>query len=382
MIKTNFNCAGKYTLLPVRGRRMLNDFIRVAWIINRRDPNWIPPLICEVKEFLNPKKHPFYAHGSAEKFVLYRNNVPVGRILVSDDPVLNERQGTNFGAWGMFECIDDTEAAAMLFDAAKKWSRENFGRTSLLGPIDYSTNYPIGLLVRGFDTPPRYSMNHNPPYYEKLILACGMKNVQGMYAWWFRVAPDMLEKWGKRSDWLEKRTRIAIRPFEKRHIARDTALCKKVYNAALGENWNYAELSEKESAYFARRLVQFSDVGHIFLALDQSEPVGFAACIPDLNEAIKPLNGRLFPFGFLKLLRNRSRINTARMMVLCVHPNYRRRGISERLILRTLEYGLRERGYTHAELGWTYRDNHAVNRIIERCGAIPYKTYHLYETSC
>lgn len=366
---------------PMRNRRELRDFIQLSWMINKNDPCWVPPLIAEIKEFLNPRRHPFYQHGFAEKFVAYRDGRPVGRILVSDDPLLNHRKGTNFGSWGMFECIPSNEVAAALFQKAKEWSRINYGRTSLIGPMDYSTNYQVGLLTDGFQYRQRYLMNHNPSYYHDLVTDCGMKQVQQMYAWWFNNGPQMLEKWKKRAEWFLRRTRITFRSFNVKEFDKEVKHCRIVYNASLRDNWNYAELTDSEIRYFSQRLIQFVDPGHLFLAFDGERPVGFSVTIPDLNEALSQLNGRLFPWGIFKFFYYKRQIQTGRMMVLCVDPDYRRRGISELLVLKTLDHAI-QRGYVSAELGWTYKDNNNVNNIIKRVGGIPYKTYSIYEGEC
>ncbi len=365
-------------VLAVSGKKTLHDFIQLSWIINQNDSMWVPPLKKEICDFLNPKRHPFYEHGSAQAFIAYRDGAPVGRILVSDDPNLNKRKKTNSGAWGMFECIDDVMVARALFETAYKWSHERFGRTALIGPMNYSTNYEMGLLIKGFDSPQRFGMNHNPPYYERLVKAAGMVECQGLYAWWFPRSKEMLEKWDKRMNWFLNRSQITCRTFDKRNFKQEIQLCREVYNVSLRDNWNYAELTDGEIALMAKQLVLFADPNHIFLAFDGDRPVGFSITIPDLNEAIKPLNGNLFPFGFLKFLYYRRKIKNCRMMVLCVDPNYRRRGISELLVIKTLQYGL-EAGYENGELSWTYRDNTAVNTIIERCGGFPYKEYGMYE---
>ncbi|MDO4575198.1 MAG: hypothetical protein Q4D98_08295 [Planctomycetia bacterium] len=358
---------------------MRNDFIQLAWAMNQNDPCWVPPLVWDVKEFLDPRRHPFYGHGRAEKFIAYRNGKPVGRILVSDDPLLNSRKKINIGAWGMFECVNDVQVAQALFRAAKKWSSENFGRTSLIGPMDYSTNYAMGLLTDGFQYRQRYGMNHNPRYYQGLVEKCGLRLAHELYAWWFDDARQMLEKWGPRAQWLTNRTKIQFRSFDPKHFDREVELCKKVYNVSLKNNWNYAELTDLEMSHLSRQLIQFADPSHIFLAFDGDVPVGFSVTIPDLNEAIGPLNGRLLPFGWLQFLWLRRRIRSARVMVLCVDPRYRYRGISELLVLKTLDYGRNTCGYSGAELGWTYKDNDSVNHIIERVGGLPYKTYCMYE---
>lgn len=363
---------------------MLSDFIRLSWTINSSDPNWVPPLIMEVKEFLDPKRHPFYEYGRAEKFVAYENGQPVGRILASDNPRLNEEKHSSVGAWGMFESVNNPAVAASLLQTAEQWSRSNFGRTQIIGPMDYSSNYPVGLLVKGFDTPPKYMMNHNPPYYESLITGAGYEQVKTMYAWLFNDSLNVEEKWAKRIQWIANRTGVIVRPFDRSRFQQDVDACREIYNQAQTDHWNYASLSHNEFQYFAKRLAEFAKPEQLLLAFDGEKPVGFAVTLDDLNEAIKLAKGKLFwygvlPIGLLRILWAKRSIRTGRMMVLCVHKDYRCRGISETLIYNTLIYGRNLMNYNQAELGWTFSDNTRVNNIIERVGGVPYKTYAMYQ---
>lgn len=161
-----------------------NAFIQFPWKVYKDDPAWVPPLILERKEFLDRKKHPFYLHGDAALFLARRNGEIVGRIMASDDPNYNSLHQTAVGCFGLFDCIDDREVAAALFEAAAQWLRER-GRTEIMGPIDYSTNYVCGLLIDGFQHPPMLLTAHNPPYYRELIEEWGFEKVKDWYAWWF-----------------------------------------------------------------------------------------------------------------------------------------------------------------------------------------------------
>ena len=161
------------TVTAVSGDRDLEEFISLPWRIYAHDPAWVPPLRREVRAFLDAAHHPFYRHGAAQPFLARRDGEVVGRILPSDDPRYNERHGTNTGAFGLFDSIDDASVAGALLDTASGWLRQR-GRTAMLGPMEYSTNYTCGLLVDGFDTPPRLLMNHNPPYYRGLLEGRGL----------------------------------------------------------------------------------------------------------------------------------------------------------------------------------------------------------------
>ncbi len=366
----------------VTSRRDLNQFIRVPWGIYGDDPCWVPPLLVDVKEFLNRKTHPFYLHGEATQFLALENGRAVGRILVSDDPHYNQQHGTNVGSFGMFEAPRDPAVAHALLEAAAGWLRAR-GRTMLLGPIDYSPNYVCGLLIDGFNTPPRILMNHNPPYYAELLESWGLRKAKDLYAWWFDDPYDMVAQWHRHSERLARRSGVTIRPFNRQDFEAEVQRCHQVYDGARQDLWDFVPLTDAEFHYFAKRLSRIAIEEQVLLAEVEGKPVGFSITLPDINEAIQPLNGRLttcgLPIGLARLAYRIPRIKTARMAVLVLLEGYRRRGISELLILRTLHYGKYKIGYTGAELGWTLEDNEAVNRTIERVGAKRYKTYRLYE---
>ncbi len=368
------------TIREVASRSDLNRFVALPWRIYKDDPCWVPPLKAEVKEFLNPRKHPFYDHGAAITLLALRGQTPVGRILVSDDPRYNEQYETNLGCFGMFECLDDTEAAHALLDAGARWLRAR-GRASMMGPIDYSFNYPVGLLIDGFDTPPRIMMNHHRPYYAALIESWGLSKLKDLYAWWFVDPNNMVQRWRRLAGWLAERGQVTVRPFRKKNFDVEIQRCKEVYDKGLRSTWGIVRLTDAEFRYFARRLERIGIAEQILLAEADGKAVGFSVTVPDLNEAIRPLNGRLFPFGFLRLMYRVPRIKTARMMVLVVLEEYRRRGVAELLILNTLDYGKNVIGYTGAELGWTVEDNHPISRTVEGVGGRRYKTYRIYEKS-
>jgi len=368
----------------VTSRHHLNQFLALPRRIYADDPCWVPPLLIDVKEFLDPKRHPFLLHGEAAQFLAMRDGDAVGRILVSDDPRYNGQNRASVGCFGMFECVNDALVAAGLLRAAAEWLRAR-GRTVIRGPIDYSTNYPCGLLIDGFDTPPRFMMNHGLPYYDPLLVSCGMSKVKDLYAWWFDDPDDMMAKWKRHADWISRRREVTVRSFSKRDFAADVSRCHEVYDGARIDSWGYVDLSDAEFQYMAKRMSQFGVPEHVLLAEVDGKPVGFSVTMPDLNEAIRPLNGRLtrfgLPIGLARLLYRKRRVKNARMLVLCVLEGYRRRGIGELLILRTLDYGKNSIGYTGAELGWTDEDNYLINRAIERVGAKRYKTYRIYEKS-
>ena len=373
---------GPVEIREVTTRQDLDRFAKMPRPIYADDPQWVPPLLVDVKEFLDRKTHPFYLHGAAAQFLALRDGAAVGRILVSDDPRYNEAQGSNLGHFGMFESIDDPQVAHPLLDAAAAWLRAR-GRTSILGPVDYSTNYPCGLLIEGFDTPPRIMMNHNRPYYAALLESWGLVKSKDLYCWWFVDPHDMVTAWSRRANWLAKRGGVTVRPLRKSDFDAEVRRCHEVYSAAKKDSWGFVGLSDAEFRYFAKRIIRIAIPEQVLLAEAEGKPVGFSITLPDLNEAIRPLGGRLttwgLPIGWVRLAYRLHRVKTARMLVLVVIEGYRRRGVSELLILKTLDYGKNVIGYTSAELSWTLEDNYLINRTIERVGGKRYKTYRIYE---
>lgn len=366
----------------VKNAADLDRFIKLPWRIYAEDPHWVPPLLYDVREFLDRRKHPFYLHGDATTFIATRGSETVGRVLVSDDPHFNRDHGENLGCFGMFECDNDPTAAGRLLDAAGGWLRSR-GRTAVRGPIDYSLHYPSGLLVDGFDAPPRIMMNHHRPYYAGLMESWGLEKIKDLYAWWFVDPHDLLAKWRDRIDRLAQRSKVVVRPFRTGDFDADVNRCREIYNATIGDLWGSVRLSDAEFDYEAKKLRQLAMADQVLLAEVGGRPVGLSITLPDVNEAIRPLNGRLtrygLPWGAWQFWRRKRRVKTARMVVLSVLKEYRRRGIGEMLILKTLEYGKNALGYTGAELSWTLEDNVLVNRTIETVGGRRYKTYRLYQ---
>jgi len=375
---------GRLEIRPVISGRDLNAFLNVPERIYVEDPQSVPLLLLDQKEFLNSRVHPFYLHGAAEKYVAYRNGIPQGRILVSDDPRYNAEHKSNTGCFGMFESADDPEMAQGLVEAASKWLHDR-GRTAIMGPIDYSTNYSCGLLIEGFHTPPRILDNHNPPYYGGLLESCGLAKAKDLFSWWFTDSKDMRSRWRERAERITNRGKITIRSIDVRDFDAEVQRCNTVYNGAMEHNWAFVSLTEAEFRYMAGRLRQLAEPKMVLLAEVDGYPVGFSITLPDMNEAVQPLNGRLFPYGLpinlVRFLWRKRHIKTARMLVLNVLEKYRRRGIAEMLILKTLDYGKNVAHYTGAELGWTLEDNYLVNQTIEAVGAKKYKIYRIYEKS-
>ena len=358
----------------------LNAFLKFPWQIYKSDPAWVPPLLLERKEFLDRKKHPFYEHGYAALFLARSGGKIVGRIMASDDPNYNALHKTNTGCFGLFECIDDRDVAAALFEAAANWLRAK-GRDEIMGPIDYSTNYVCGLLVEGFEFPPTLLTAHNPSYYTSLIERLGFEKAMDFYAWWFSDPTRAAIRLRRLAGSLKKRHSATIRPGNLKNIRAESRRLREIYNEAWKENWGFVPFTEHEFEFMTKELKQLVVPEFTLIAEIGDEPVGFILCVPDINVALRKIDGRLtsygLPIGLAKLLYYKSRIRTARLIALGVKPKYRRGGIAEMLVLRIIEDAMVKRGFT-GELSMTLEDNHLINRFLAAIGAQRYKTYRIY----
>jgi GNAT superfamily N-acetyltransferase len=336
----------------------------------------VPPLIIERKAFLNRKRHPFYRHGDAALFLARRNGQIAGRIMASDDPRYNVLHQSNVGCFGLFESIDDVDIAAALFDAASNWLRKR-GRSEIIGPIDYSTNYVCGLLIDGFEHPPAVLTAHNPPYYQRLCEQCGFAKEVDWYAWWFSEFTRPLDRLRKIVNARAAEHGVNIRPIDLKNLAADTRKICDVYNQAWQDNWGFVPFTEAEAEHMAKEMRPLIVPGGTLIAEVGGVAIGFVITIPEIHIALRKMNGRLtrfgLPIGLLKLLYHRLTLRIGRMVALGVVEKYRRAGVAEALVLNEIEGG-----FNTGELSMTLEDNVMVNRFIEAMGAKRYKIYRIY----
>jgi GNAT superfamily N-acetyltransferase len=367
----------------VTTRRERDAFIKFQWQIYAKDTAWVPPLIIERRSFLDRKRHPFYRHGDAALFVARKSDSIVGRIMASDDPNYNSLHQTNVGCFGLFECIDDQEVADALFDAAANWLRDK-GRTEMMGPIDYSTNYVCGLLIDGFRFPPTILTAHNPPYYRELIERSGFTKAKDWYAWWFADPSTAVMQLGRLATRLKTRWSVTIRTANLKNLRDESRRLRQIFNQAWEKNWGFVPFTEAEIEFMTEEMKPVIVPEFAWVAEIASEPVGFILALPDINVVLRDLNGRLtrfgLPIGLMKLLCYKHRIKKGRLIALGVVEKYRRAGIAEMLVLRVMEETMIKRGIT-GELSMTLEDNYMINRFLAAIGAERYKTYRIYTRS-
>lgn len=369
-------------IAEVVSRSEQDAFIKFPWRVYKDDPAWVPPLLIERKAFLNRKTHPFYRHGDAALFLARRDGEIVGRIMASDDPNYNALHQTAVGCFGLFDCINDQEVSAALFDAAANWMRAR-GLNEVMGPIDYSTNYVCGLLIDGFQHPPMVLTAHNPPYYSSLIEGWGFEKVKDWYAWWFDDFPEPAQRLRKVAAARVGKRHVSTRPINLGDMSSEAERIRSVYNRAWKKNWGFVPFTEAETEHLTKELKPIVKPEGVLIAESGTDPVGFVIGVPDINAALRHLNGRLtwfgLPIGLIKLLYYQRKVRTGRLIALGVVEEYRRAGVAELLILQFMEEAYKQ-GYS-GELSMTLEDNVMVNRFIEAMGAKRYKTYRIYRRS-
>ena len=367
------------TIQPIdfNDKKRVKKFITFPWKIYEDDPNWVPPLIIDKLDFLNPKKNPFFLHSSAQLFMAFRGNEPVGRISaqVNNQHLHVHKDDTGF--FGFFECVNDREVASALFETAGEWLKER-GMQTMRGPASFSVTDEIGLLVEGLGRPPKVLMPYNPEYYISLIEDYGFSKIQDLYAY-ILFAQDGMSGLVKRMvKSAMKDPNLVIRNPTKKTIKQDMEMIKIIYKEAWSENWGSVPLTPEEFEHTAKEISLFYDPDITFIAEYKGEPAGVSIVLPDLNQALKHANGRLFPFGLLKILFYRRKIKEIRMPIMGVREAYRNRGIDAIFYNETYNSAV-AKGIRSCELSWVLESNTTLNRILKKLGAKRDKTYRLYD---
>ena len=360
----------------VVSRADLRAFLRLPWRIYRDDPCWVPPLLVEQRRLLDRAKHPFHEHADVEYFLARRGGDVIGRIAAIVNHRHVEFHDEAVGFFGFFECTDDPAAANALLSNAEEWLRAR-GMYAMRGPMNFSTNEECGLLVGGFDVAPMLMTTHNPPYYERLFEGAGLRGAKDMFAYLLAEIrePDRLMRGVAR---LAARSPAVVRPIMMKDLKREIERVREVYNSAWERNWGFVPMTKAEFDDMAKQMKQIVDPELCLIAEVDGEPVGFALALPDFNQAIRHTNGRLLPFGIVKLLWHARRIDQVRVITLGVKPEYRRHGLDAMMMLRQYRRAL-ELGYRRSEASWILEDNLPMRRILERLGWDIYKTYRIYE---
>jgi hypothetical protein len=356
-------------------------FIKFPWKIHKGNPNWVPPMIFDVRNTLNTKKNPLYQHSKLELFLAYRGIEIVGRIAAIVNDNHNKFHKDKVGFWGYFECINDKEVSRALFDAAKDFLLEN-GMDTMRGPINPSTNDEIGLLINAFDMPAVMLMTYNPEYYISLVEDYGNAKVKDLYAYIVRKSiindEKKMGKLERVSQIVLKRENLTVRKINLQDFENEVTIIEEIYNQAWVKNWGFVPMTDDEFRYLAKNLKAVVDRDFIYIAEYNGKPVAFSLALPDYNQIFIKMNGKLFPFGIFKLLSGRKKINMLRLITLGIIPEFQKKGTEAVFILNTIKEGI-AKGFNGAEISWILEDNAPMVATAENLGAEKYKTYRIYD---
>ncbi len=364
----------------VESRSDLMRFIKLPWRLYRNSPRWVPPLISERKHHLDRDKNPFFEHAEAEYFLAFRDGQPVGRISAHVDQRFNEFQQNDWGLWGFFESEDDPEVSGALLMHAERWLRAR-GRDNMVGPMDFNTNHECGLLVEGFERAPQILENWHHPYYGALIEEYGLTKVMDLYKWELDIADreKMLPIMFELADKVESKYGVKVRPMNKRNFENEVRAFMEVYNAAWENNWGFVPLTDAELRAYAKELKPILDENWAWIAeSEDGKVVGAALSIPDYNQVLAKLNGRLFPIGWAKALRARKKIDSVRVFALGVKRDWQHTGVAAKFYVEHFNSAGRT-PQTWGEMGWILETNTAMNRGMEAMNGRIVKRYRLYE---
>jgi hypothetical protein len=370
-------------ITEVRSRAEFERFIRVADTLNRADPAWIPPLLAERRAALTAGKNPFFAHAEACFWIARRGGRDVGRISAQEDRLARGPDGGRVGHFGMLAAEDDPALFAALLATAESWLAAR-GLRQVLGPFSLSVNEETGLLVEGFDTPPMLMMPHDPPYAGPHVEAAGYRKAKDLIAY---ICEDSTVTLPPAAEAIAARPLppdVTIRPMRKAALRQEVATLIKIFNDAWSGNWGFVPLTPEEVDHMARMLRPLLHERLVWFAEVRGEPAAFIVCLPNLNEAIRDLRGRLLPFGWAKLLWRLkvSGLATGRIPLFGVRRGLGGTGLSRSLPFHLMAALRREAlamGFRAMEFSWVLEENAPMRRLAEAVGGRPYKTYRVYE---
>ncbi len=368
------------TVRPIDFGDDSRPFVDVLWNIYKDDQSWIPTLHSLQLDQIKPDYNPFLRYGQAQLFLAEKHGQPIGRISAHINPRHDSYHNERGGFFGFFECINDQNATDALVEAARTWLRSRDAHW-IRGPISFTINQESGTLVEGFDTPPMVGMPHGRPYYDNLLGKTGLSKIKDLFAWHYPV--DNLPQ---RSLIARKRVlslnNVSIREMNKNNLRNDIGIAIDIFNDAWKDNWGFVPVENDEIDQLSAELGRFADPRLTSIISIDNEPAAMVIAIPNLNEATRDINGRLFPFGGIKvkwrLLRG---LQSGRVILLGIRPKFRTRKYAGLHLLLFSEVHLRGKrlGFDWAELGWVLEDNGALNQALPRIGASIYKTYRIYQ---
>jgi GNAT superfamily N-acetyltransferase len=375
--------AGGLVLQVVERPAASDAFVRLPWAIYRDDPAWIPPLLLERREHLDPRKNPFFETAATRFWLALRDGRPVGRISAQVNRAYLARHGDATGHFGMLEAEDDPAVFRALLEAAEDWLKGQ-GMRRALGPFNLSINEECGLLVDGFQHPPSMLMGHAKPYYAARLEALGYRKAKDLICYHYDAASEMPPAVAHLLGKTARAERLKVRALDFGRYEADLATIMEIFNDAWSDNWGFVPMSQAELRHMAKALKPIVRPQSVAIAELDGKPVAMAIGLPNVNEVIADLDGRLLPFGWMKLLW-RLKVKTpktARVPLMGVRKAYHGSLLGAALAIAVIEriwQGQTAMGVVGGELSWILEDNLAMRRMIEQFGGVAYKTYRIYE---
>jgi GNAT superfamily N-acetyltransferase len=364
---------------PVRSRRDLSEFIELPFRLHANAAQWVPPLRIERRAFLSKRLNAFFKHGEAELFLARRDGRVVGRISAQIDHAFNEFHGNSWGMFGFLELERDGEALERLLSSAAAWLAGR-GRDRMVGPMDFTMNDEAGLLFEGYEIEPMVKQPWHPPYYRELCEAAGLEKAIDLYMWELHVGDrdQVLPVIWELAEQAEKQHGVTIRRMDRLRLRRDLEVFGEIYNQAWSENWGFVPYSKEDLDHYAQELQLVFDRNWFMVAEKDGETVGVAITVPDINQVLKRMNGRVLPFGWWHYLRKGRIMDRVRVGFLGVKPEYQHTGVAALLYTEHYETAAR-RPQSWGETGWILETNTAMNRGMEAMGGRIVKRYRVYE---
>jgi GNAT superfamily N-acetyltransferase len=363
-------------IVEATGARLVKAFVELPYRLYADDPHWVPELRRDARRRLSPRHNPFLAHADMTLFLAMRNGRVSGRVAAIEDHAHNEFHHERLAWFGFFEAEEAATAAALLA-AAEAWGRRR-GCTRLRGPANPSLNESAGLLVDGFDDDPYVLMPYNPPVYASYIEGAGFAKVKDLWAWDFDATAPVGARIARLAARVRTRHGVTVRCVNMREYYADLEKMVSVYRAAWVENWGFVPPTDAEMKQLATDLKPIIDPDLVLFAEAAGRTVACVVVLPDVNQVLKRMHGRLLPFGLVHFLNRRRIINRCRLVLLGVVPEYRNLGLYP-LMIAEIYKSAYDNGYVRGDASWTLEDNDAVNAGIEAAGGRRYKTYRLYD---
>lgn len=362
----------------VSDKRAMDEFIRFPWKVYHGNPNWVPPLISEMK-FILGDRNPFFHHAEAAYFLARSNGNVVGRIAAIVDRNHINVHNEQTGFFGFFECLPDPVIAEKLLDGAASWLKEREIEI-MRGPINPSTNDECGFLLDGFDSPPMIMMTYTPPYYLEYMEHCGLVKSKDLYAYLSVIkevsAGDRLERLAAA---IKARIPgLVVRPANMKNFQKELEAVKDIYNSAWSSNWGFVPMTNEEIESMAKRLKPLIVPELLIMVEIKGNPAGFFMAVPDYNQVFSRIDGKLGPVQIVKFLWYSRKISDIRVLTMGVKEEYRRKGIEGLLYLESFKAAMRK-GYKRAEMSWVLEDNELMKKGCEVMGGRLYKKYRIYE---